>query len=122
MADDFKFERLLVWQKARALTVEIYRATESFPKSEMFGLTGQARRAAVSIVANIAEGSARHTSAILANHLDIAIGSAAELLALIQVAEDVGYLTAEQGTPLRNATREVSRMLRALHATIRRKL
>lgn len=122
MADDFQFEKLMVWQKARKLTADMYRATESFPKSEMFGLTGQMRRAAVSIVANIAEGSARRTPAVLANHLDIAIGSTAELLALIQVAEDVGYLAEEQGIPLRNATREVSRMLRALHGTIRRKL
>jgi four helix bundle protein len=122
VADDFPFERLTVWQKTRTLTVQMYRATESFPKSEMFGLTGQIRRAAVSIVANIAEGSARHTPAVLANHLDIAIGSTAELLALIQVAEDVGYLAEEHGIPLRNVTREVSRMLQALHGTIRRKL
>lgn len=75
------FEDLLVWRKAKALAVAIYRMTELLPKYELFGMTSQMRRSAISIVANIAQGSSRRTSGAFANHLNIAIGSAAELRA-----------------------------------------
>lgn len=113
------FEDLLVWQKARSLASQIYKATENFPRHELFGLTSQIHRAAVSIVANIAEGSARHTSATFANHLDIAIGSAAELLAHLHIAEDIGYLPTDTKKPLVTQLVEVSKMVHRLHTTIR---
>ena len=68
------FEDLVVWQKAKSLSVEIYTCTNDFPKHELLSLTNQIRRAAVSIAANIAEGSERRTSEAYAHHLDIAIG------------------------------------------------
>lgn len=116
------FQDLQVWHKARTLTVAIYQMTEGFPRHEIFGLTSQMRRAAVSIVANIAEGSGRRSSGVLSNHLDIAHGSATELLALTYVAEDVGYSSADQNLPLRQQIHEVSKMLYALNANIRNKM
>lgn len=116
------FQDLHVWHKARTLAVTIYRLTEAFPKHELFGLTSQMRRAAVSIVANIAEGSGRRTSGALAHHLDIANGSATELLALTYIGEDVGYLVAESAYDVRQQINEVSKMLFALHTTIRNKM
>ena len=122
MAGVHSFHDLLVWHKARALAVSIYLATESFPKHEIFGLISQMRRAAVSIVANIAEGSGRRTSGALANHLDIANGSVAELLPLSFVAEDVGYIAASSCNDLREQITEVAKMLHALHSAIRNKI
>lgn len=116
------FEDLLVWRKAKSLAVAIYHKTEHFPKHELFGMTSQMRRCSISIVANIAEGSSRRTSGAFANHLDIAIGSAAELRALLLVAEEIGYLDAPTNVPLLTQTHEVSKMLQSLHARIRYKI
>ena len=69
------YRELLVWQKAKSLAVDLYRETENFPKSETYGLSSQLRRAAVSVVSNIAEGQGRdHTKEFL-NHLSMARGS-----------------------------------------------
>lgn len=85
------FEERLVWRKTKALAVMIYRITEQFPKHEIFGLTRQMRRSSLSIVATIAEGNSRQTSGALANHLDIGIGSRAELRALLLIASEIGF-------------------------------
>jgi four helix bundle protein len=122
MTQIHSFQDLMVWHKARSLAKTVYTLTGHFPKYEIFGLTIQMRRCAVSIVANIAEGSARRTSGALANHLDIAIGSAAELLALTYVAEDVGYLEPPQTLALIPQIQEVTKMLNGLHLTICRKV
>ena len=66
------YRDLKVWQRARALAVDLYRITETFPKREQYGLTSQVRRAAVSIASNIAEGHIRRSDKVFANHLDIA--------------------------------------------------
>lgn len=116
------FEDLMVWHKAKTLAGAIYRITELLPKHELFGMTSQMRRSAISIVANIAEGSSRRTSGAFANHLDIAIGSAAELRALLLVAEEIGYLDAPTNMPLLTQTHEISKMLQSLHARIRHKM
>ena len=117
-----RFEDLVVWRKARVLAVTIYRTTETFPKHELFGMTSQLRRAAVSMVANIAEGSSRRTSGAFANHLDIAIGSGAELRALLLIAEDIGYIEGSANRPLLDQANEVTKMLQSLHASIRHKI
>jgi len=74
------FRDLDVWQHARDLTLKVYRVTESFPASERFGLTAQIRRAAVSVTANIAEGCGRRTDCEFARFLDIAMGSASDVV------------------------------------------
>ena len=83
---------LEAWQRALKLVKTIYSATASFPKSELYGLTSQMRRAAVSIPSNIAEGAARETPAEFLRFLTIARGSLSELETQILIAKDLGYL------------------------------
>ena len=83
---------LEAWQRALKLVKTIYSATASFPKSELYGLTSQMRRAAVSIPSNIAEGSARNTTPEFLRFLYIARGSLAELETQLLIARDLGYL------------------------------
>ncbi len=85
-----KFRELRVWQSAHELTVDLYRHTRRFPRDERFGLTGQIRRAAVSIGANIAEGS-NQSSAAFARYIGVAIGSANELEYLLQIAVELEF-------------------------------
>ena len=73
------YERLKAWQECHKLVLETYRATRSFPREELYGLTSQTRRAAFSAAANIVEGSAKHGAREYRRFLDIAIGSLAEL-------------------------------------------
>ena len=73
------FKKLSVWNKAHLLATAVYQATSTFPKDELYGLTSQARRAGVSIPANIAEGGGRTGKGELAHFLSIALGSASEL-------------------------------------------
>ena len=89
-------EDLEVWQKAHALTIRLYRLTESFPRSEMFGLTSQIRRAAGSIGANLAEGCGRWGEAELARFVRIAMGSASELQNHPRLSEDLDFLNPDE--------------------------
>ncbi|MEK9152669.1 MAG: four helix bundle protein [Patescibacteria group bacterium] len=87
MFTDFK-----VWKEARNLTAEIYRVTQVFPKQEMYGLTSQMRRAAVSVMANIAEGAGRNSRGEFLQFLSFASGSANEMICHVIIASDIGYL------------------------------
>ena len=89
------FKDLAIWQRSHNLTLDIYRATQYFPKEEMYGLTSQIRRAVSSIPTNIAEGCGRRTNAELANFLNIASGSASEVEYEILLAKEVGYIAPE---------------------------
>jgi len=80
------FRQLIMWQRALELTFAVYRATRSFPKDEMFGLTSQLRRASVSIPSNIAEGHGRATTGEFKQFLGIASGSVAELQTQLIIA------------------------------------
>jgi len=86
------FRELEVWQAAHALTLKLYRATGAFPRQEMYGLTAQMRRAAVSIEANIAEGAGKRTRPDFARLLQIAFSSASELECELIIAKDLGFL------------------------------
>ncbi|MFZ2886444.1 MAG: four helix bundle protein [Minisyncoccia bacterium] len=86
------YRELIVWQKAMDLVEIIYRMTEQFPKSEMYGLTSQMRRCSVSIPSNIAEGSKRRTKADFKNFLSIALGSTAELETQLMLAKRIGFV------------------------------
>jgi four helix bundle protein len=83
---------LVAWQKAMDLAVEIYEATKQFPKEEMYGLTGQLRRAAVSAPSNIAEGAADRTTDQFRNYLSNAIGSLNEIDTQLELGLRLGYL------------------------------
>jgi four helix bundle protein len=83
------FQSLIVWQKAHNFVLSVYRVTESFPKYELYGLTSQLRRAAVSIPANIAEGFHKRGNADKARYLNIAQGSQAESDYYLILAQDL---------------------------------
>jgi len=104
------FEDLLVWKKAHAYVLEIYRITKQFPKSEVFGLTAQMRRAAVSIPANIAEGFKKRTPREKIRILNISQGSLEESRYYLILAEDLDYANTAMFLP---KLEEVSRMLEA---------
>jgi four helix bundle protein len=105
------FREIVVWQRSHALTVEIYQQTKRFPKDELFGVTGQMRRAAASIPANIAEGCGREGDAELRRFLNISLGSACELDHFILLAGELGYLEIERGKQLAAEIFEIRRML-----------
>ena len=107
------FKELEIWKRSHKLTLEIYRATQNFPKEEVYGLTSQIRRAVSSIPTNIAEGCGRRTNAELTNFLNIASGSASEVEYEILLAKEVGYITAEQYDAWTKEIGEIRSMLAA---------
>ncbi|NMB67231.1 MAG: four helix bundle protein [Chloroflexi bacterium] len=113
------FRKLEVWQKAHGLVSAVYRETAGFPKEEIYGLTSQIRRAAVSMPANIAEGCGRNGDAELAHFLQMASGSASELTYELELARDLKYLTTEQYASLDSNLIEVGKMLNVLIHRIR---
>ena len=115
------YSDLIVWQKALALAVDVHRLSESFPRSERFGLTSQLRRAAVSIPSNIAEGAARRTTRDLISFLYIARGSLAELETQLLLARQLGYLDDTGLEQMRPGLKEVGRLLNGLIAGLRRR-
>ncbi len=117
MADAAKrFKDLLVWRKAHELVLDTYRVTAGFPGHELYGLTSQLRRAAVSVPANIAEGFRKRGRADKARFLNIAEGSLDEVRYYCILATDLGYADC---TPLLTRLDEVSRMLNAYTRAIR---
>jgi len=104
------FQDLLVWQKAHALVLGVYRATAGFPKHETFGLCSQMQRAAISVPANIAEGFKRRGKADKARFLNIAQASLEECRYFLILTRDLGYASTES---LLNLLDETSRFLDA---------
>lgn len=105
------FKNIEVWKKSHLLVKYIYRATESFPSSEVYGITSQLRRAAVSIPTNIAEGAAKGSNADFGRFLQIAFGSASEVEYLILLAFELNILKEDEYEQLNNQTVEVKKML-----------
>jgi four helix bundle protein len=99
----FSFEKLIAWQDAKELTKTIYRETKSFPVDEKYGLTQQIRRAAMSVCANIAEGSTRSTPKDQAHFTTIAYGSLIELLNHLIIANELNYLEIKLFQTLRHS-------------------
>jgi four helix bundle protein len=112
------FLQVKVWQKSKNLAVLIYRATESYPRSERFGLVNQTRRAAISISANIAEGCGRRSDRDMARFVDIALGSAYELASHIELAAELGFMSSTTRRELGHTTSEVRRMLVGLRRSL----
>jgi len=108
------FRSLTVWKKSHELALRVYDKTKQFPKSEIYGVTSQIRRAATSVPANIAEGCGRDTSADFCRFLHIAVGSASELEYFLLFSLDAGLLEHSDYAPLDKETTEVKRMLAAL--------
>ena len=116
MAGATSFEDLKVWQKAHLLTLDVYRLTTGFPSSELYGLTSQMRRCAVSIPANIAEGFARIGTQDKTRFYNIAQASLEELRYYFILAKALDYADT---TPLHAQLEELSRMLTAYVKAIR---
>jgi len=114
------FRNLKVWQKAHALTLEVYRNTRSFPVDERFGLTTQLRRASASVPANLAEGCARGGDVDFARFVNIAAGSASEADYHLLLARDLGYFDDTAYKPLLDQVSEVKRMLNSFERTLRK--
>ncbi|MET2828585.1 four helix bundle protein [Mesorhizobium shangrilense] len=108
------YRELIVWQQAMDLAVSIYEATKSWPKDELYGLTGQVRRAATSVPANIAEGYSRESRATYQQFLRIAQGSLKELETHLLVAQRVGIASAETVEALMTSSESVGKLLRLL--------
>ena len=108
------YQGLLVWQKAMELTVAIYKLVGILPKEELYSLSDQMRRAAVSIPSNIAEGQDRHTKKEFVQFLMIARGSKAELETQLLICEKVGYLKETDISEAMNLLTEIGKMLTSL--------
>ena len=117
MAGNRPHYKLEAWKEAMALVSAIYRVTQDFPKDEIFGLTSQLRRAAVSVPSNIAEGAARHGSREFAQFLNIAIGSISEIETQLLIAVDLGYLAGN--APVFSLLEQVSKLSNGLWKSVR---
>jgi four helix bundle protein len=113
------FRNLVVWQKSHELTRVIYRATENFPKHEVFGLTSQVRRAAASVPTNLAEGCGRWGDGDMGRFIQIAMGSASEVDYLLLLARDLDYLATGQYESLSRELDEIRRMLTVFYKRVR---
>lgn len=112
------YRDLIVWQKAMTLAAAVYRSTESFPKSELYGLTAQLRRAAVSVPSNIAEGQGRVSTGEFRQFLGHARGSLLEVETQVLLAQTLGYLGCELGGDLLRQSAEVGRGLNGLMTSL----
>ena len=104
----------MVWQRAKALAVEIYKLTQVEVIRRDFSLVDQMRRSAVSVPSNIAEGDERKSDKESVRFFHIAKGSLAELATQLEIAKEVGYFSASQIEPLTNQCDELAKMLAAL--------
>ena len=114
------YQDLEAWQSAMTLVVEIYRNTANFPREEMFGLTSQLRRAAVSVASNIAEGKGRFSDRELSQFLSVARGSVFEIETQLAIALALEFLTAAQAQQLEDRCGEVGRLLNGLIKAVRK--
>jgi four helix bundle protein len=114
------YQELVAWQKAILLVTEVYRATQGFPKHEIYGLTSQIRRAAVSIPSNIAEGQGRISRGEFKQFLGHARGSVFEPESQVLIARNLAYLGDKDAGPLLERIREVGRILNGLLTALER--
>ena len=108
---------LEVWKQAMNLAIETYHVTAHFPKEDLYGLTQQARRSAVSVASNIAEGAARNSRKEFVQFLHVSLGSAAELETQMLLAERLGFLTEES---IHHHVGQVRKMLVGLIGSLKR--
>ena len=113
------FRNLVVWQKAHAFTLNVYRWTKFFPDDERFGLISQLRRSAASIPANLAEACGRGGGRDFGRFVQIALGSAAEAEYHVLLSQDLGYLAKSDSDVALDAIQEVKRMLTSLLKSVR---
>jgi four helix bundle protein len=115
----FRFEHLEIWQMARSFATTVYTATAKFPRHEDYGLTSQLNRAVNSIVLNIAEGSGKKSNKAFDYHLEIALGSAYEVVAGSFLAVDRGYISTPEQVALYSEGERISKSINAFRNTLR---
>src|SRR4051812_29364875 len=116
------YRDLEVWKQGMDLVEGCYKISAMFPKSELYGLTSQLRRAAISIPSNIAEGRSRKSTKAFRNHVSIALGSHGELETCIELANRLGFSTRDDTIRLMNLCDPVGRMLSGLHRALARRV
>ncbi len=116
------FRDLEVWQRSMELTVMVYRLTQKFPREEMFGITSQLRRAAVSIASNIAEGQGRLNTREFRQYLSIARGSNYELQTQMEIARSLGFGDQTLLDEAERISLRIGQMLSKLLSTLKAKL
>lgn len=112
------FKELKVWQKAIELVTDTYLKTKNFPKEEIYGLTSQIRRSAVSIPSNIAEGCGRKTDKDFSNFLSIALGSAFEFETQLIICKNLNFISDEDFKYLENEIQHIQNMIIKLQSTL----
>lgn len=117
---DKGYHKLLVWQRARELTLLVYKHTEHYPKAEEFGLKGQLRRASVSIVLTIVEGHRRNSRKEFLHYLNMAASSSAEVEAAWELSLDLKFITSETYLEVETKRAEVSYLLNSLIKALRK--
>lgn len=113
------YRDLIVWQKSMQCVTAVYKGTRMFPKEELYGLTAQMRRAAISIPSNIAEGYGRRSTQDYLRFLQIAMGSIFELQTQLEIAFNLEYLHKSDFAAFYESSREIERMLSALIRNIK---
>jgi four helix bundle protein len=113
---------LEVWQKAMGFVTTVYAITKQFPKEELYGLTSQIRRSAVSIPSNIAEGRSKRSTREFIRFVNIACGSAAELETQLMISHNLNYIASTELAPLINELSSIARMLNGLYSGLEKKL
>ena len=113
------FKKLKVWQKGIELVVDIYKSTNSFPKEEMYGLTSQIKRSAISVPSNIAEGSGRGSDKDFNRFLDIALGSSFELETQLTIAKKLNFISDKDFSEIINSLDEEQRMIAGLQKNLK---
>ena len=116
------FRELQVWQQAMDLVVNVYKLTDDFPREERFTLRAQTRRTAISIPSNIAEGASRRTTPVFLNHIDIALGSEAELFTQLELSKRLGYASPARVERSLQRLSVVGRMLNGLATALQQRL
>lgn len=114
MSKNISYQNLIVWQKAVELVILIYKLTEKFPRSEIYGLTSQMRQSSVSIPSNIAEGRRRGRPAEFQNFLRIAFGSGAELETQIVISKKLGFGEIDDYVYLESLLDEIMKILNTM--------
>lgn len=113
---------LIVWKESMLLVSLLYQCIESFPKEELYGISSQIRRAAVSVPANISEGAARQHPREYLQFLRISLGSLSELETLLLIAKDLNYLDADCHEEIQKKIKRIMIMLSALIRSLNQKL
>ena len=115
------YKELEVWKRAMAFVTKVYGVTASFPRAEIYGLTSQMRRSAVSVPSNIAEGATRNSTKEFIRFLYVALGSASEIAVQLQIACNLKYLPEDPFVVLSEEREEISRMLSGLIRSVGRR-